>query len=172
MSIQVSVSGADRRLRFDWQAAAQLWADGIAPYARDAVKALAPVSTADPSAPSRKPGALRKSVSFRQEPSDGRMWVVIYSDVPYAKYVVGGTKPHLITPHNRPRGGWIGSSNPGSGPGSHVLHWIGPGGEVFTPIVHHPGTKPNDFPERAISPMRPLIASRFAEAVQEVLRAE
>lgn len=168
MSLTVSVEGDSHRIRFSWEEAAAIWADAVGPPARSAIRAVAPVSkNMDPRAP--KPGTLRDSVAFRKEPSAGRMWVVLYATAPYTKFVIGGTKPHDITPHNRPRGGWVGATNSGGGPGSHALHWVDSSGDRFSQLVHHPGTKPNDFAARAVTGLSPWLARRFAEAVQEAI---
>src|SRR5665647_837979 len=53
--------------------------------------------------------------------------------VSYAKAVVEGTAPHEIRPVN-----------------GRVLVFMVAGKKVFTPIVHHPGTKPNPFMQNAL----------------------
>jgi hypothetical protein len=37
-------------------------------------------------------------------------------------------------------------------------------------VVHHPGTKPNPFPERAIRPLLPLIQARLREITRSNMR--
>lgn len=168
MSLTMTVSGADRRLKFDWGTAASTWAAGAAPRAQTALKIMAPVSKANSTGP--KPGRLRESISERREPSAGAMMVVLYSTMPYAKYVIGGTRPHVIRAQARTRGGWTGPYTGLPGPGSHTLHWIGAdGGDVFRMQVHHPGTKPDNFPERALMPLQAMFSELFARAVQEAM---
>lgn len=54
----------------------------------------------------------------------------------YLGYILGGTPPHLIRAHsNRP--------NP-------HLRFMAGGRVVFTRVVRHPGTAPNNFLERAL----------------------
>jgi hypothetical protein len=147
MSLTMSVSGADRSLRFDWPAASRAWAATVQPDATRMMKIHAPVG-AGPTA-----GAMRQGIGSRLEPSPGRMWVVMFSTAPYAKYVLGGTKPHVITARN-----------------AKALRWIpnrGHGTAQFARSVNHPGTRPNPFPERAIAPMREVILRAFTDAVKE-----
>lgn len=58
----------------------------------------------------------------------------VFNQVPYAHYVHGGTKPHVIRPKQ---------------PGGVLAFSVG-GVMVFTRKVNHPGTKANPFYERAI----------------------
>jgi hypothetical protein len=147
MSLTMTVSGADRSLKFDWQVASRAWAADVEPLASRAMKMQSPVG-AGPGA-----GALRQSIGSRLEPSAGMMWVVLYGTVPYLPYVIGGTGPHPIAARN-----------------AKALRWLwnrGHGPIAFAKSVQHPGTKPNNFPERAISPLTNLILQSFADAVRE-----
>lgn len=151
MSMTLTVSGTDRQLRFNWAEAARIWAGSVTPEAVSAVKAMAPVSKSlDPAAP--KPGRLRDSVSARTEEADASLMVVLYSTVPYAPFVINATRPHTITARN-----------------ARTLHWVDEGGDHFARSVNHPGTKANPFPERALTGMEPLLASRFSDAIKEAL---
>jgi hypothetical protein len=143
MSMTMSVSGADRSLKFDWKAASSAWAADVEPVASRAMKMAAPFRT----------GAMRQGIGSRLEPSAGSMWVVLYSTASYAGYVIGGTKPHVITATNAKALRWF--ANAGHGP------------VMFAKSVNHPGTKPNNFPERAISPLKTLILQSFADAARE-----
>lgn len=58
----------------------------------------------------------------------------VFNQVPYANYVHGGTRPHVIRPRS---------------PGGVLAFKIG-GQMVFTKRVNHPGTKANPFYDRAI----------------------
>jgi len=49
------------------------------------------------------------------------------------KTILFGSRRHVIEP--KKRGGW--------------LHWVGGGEDHFAKRVNHPGTKPNDFMQRA-----------------------
>jgi hypothetical protein len=142
MSLTMTVSDAHRSLRFDWPAASSAWAREVAPAAKGMMRAHAPFRT----------GKLRSTIDTREEPSAGRMWVVIYATASYAPYVIGGTGPHVIAARN-----------------ARALRWLGRGGigVSFARSVNHPGTKPNPFPETAMAAMTPMILSRFAAAVKE-----
>ncbi len=148
MSMTVTVSGADRSIRFDWAAASSAWAASVAPMAEGVMKARAPFKT----------GRLRQGISTRTEHQPGVTQVMVYGTASYLPYVLGGTQPHLIGPRN-----------------ARVLRWIansGHGGAVFARVVNHPGTKPNDFPEQAMAAVTPAVVSRFADAVREAVIVE
>ena len=147
MSINMTVTGADRSLKFDWPAASRAWAADIEPGALQLMKAHSPVG-AGPTA-----GNLRQSIASRLEESPGQMWVVLYGTVSYLPYVLGGTRPHLIQARNTRA--------------LAVLMNRGHGPQVIRRSVNHPGTKPNDFPERAIAPMKSVIMQSFVDAVKE-----
>lgn len=143
MSLNVTVSGADRSLKFDFKAASEAWAADVEPSALRAMKLASPFLT----------GAMRQGISSRQEPSAGSMWVVLYSTASYAGYVVGGTVAHPIRAVN-----------------AKALRWIpnrGHGTPQYAKSVQHPGTKANDFPERAIGSIQTLILQSFADAARE-----
>ena len=70
---------------------------------------------------------------------------------PYAAYVVKGTAPHEIRPVN-----------------ASILAFEVGGKLVFTPIVRHPGTKPNPFLEKAAEDARSKVAEVFADVWQEI----
>jgi hypothetical protein len=143
VSLTVTVSGAHRSLKFDWPAASRAWAAEVGPVALNQMRAHAPFRT----------GAMRQGIGSRTEPGPRRMWVVLYSTASYARFVLGGTKPHVITARNAKALRWV----------EHAGH----GNVRFAKQVRHPGTKPDDFPKRAIEPLKTLILSRFTEAVKE-----
>jgi HK97 gp10 family phage protein len=70
----------------------------------------------------------------------------------YAKAVVEGTAPHEIR-----------SANGG------VLAFMIAGKMIFTPIVHHPGTKPNAFMQNAFEQAQSKVDSTFAELWLELV---
>jgi hypothetical protein len=73
--------------------------------------------------------------------------------VPYAMYVVKGTRPHIIRPVN-----------------ASVLAFQSPSGKmVFTRLVHHPGTKPNPWMEKAVEYARSKTEETFAELWLEMV---
>ena len=70
----------------------------------------------------------------------------------YAKAVVEGTAPHEIRPAN-----------------GSVLVFMVAGKKVFTPIVHHPGTKPNPFMQNALEEAQSKVDATFAELWLELV---
>jgi HK97 gp10 family phage protein len=72
----------------------------------------------------------------------------------YGKFVVEGTAPHEI---QAPIGG--------------VLSFLVAEKRVFTPIVHHPGTKPNPFMQKAVDEARSKVDETFAELWLELVGA-
>jgi hypothetical protein len=71
---------------------------------------------------------------------------------PHAVYVVKGTRPHEIRPVN-----------------ASVLAFEIRGKMVFTPIVQHPGTKPNPFMQNAVEDARSKVDEVFAALWLELL---
>jgi HK97 gp10 family phage protein len=70
----------------------------------------------------------------------------------YGKAVVEGTAPHEIRPTN-----------------GNVLSFMVAGKRVFTPIVHHPGTKPNPFMQNALEEAQGKVDVTFAELWLELV---
>ena len=93
-----------------------------------AIKAETPVRT----------GKLQKSTHHRISMAGTDQVLEIsqnaktYHGVSYGIFVREGTKPHEIRPRD-----------------VKALHFFIGGREVFVMKVHHPGTKPNDYPQRA-----------------------
>ena len=88
--------------------------------------------------------------SIVKEVGDGE--ASIQALAPYAVYVVKGTRPHEIRPVN-----------------ASVLAFEIRGKMVFTPIVHHPGTKPNPFMQNAVEDARSKVDEVFAKLWLELL---
>lgn len=81
------------------------------------------------------PGGMKAGIraQIRRGPG-GDFEGVINLRHPAALYVTGGTRPHRIQPR-RPGG---------------VLRFTVGGKVVYARFVNHPGTKPNDFMQRAL----------------------
>jgi len=148
VSMTMTVSGADRSLKFDWKAASGAWAADVEPAASRSMKMRAPFRT----------GAMRQGIGSRLEPGPSRMWVVLYSTASYAPYVLAGTGPHVIAARNAKALRWF--ANAGHGP------------IMFAKSVNHPGTKANDFPEKAIAPLKTMILQSFVDAAREATFVE
>lgn len=76
-----------------------------------------------------------------------------YPRASYAPYVEFGTGPHEIKAVNK-----------------KVLANTATG-QIFGPIVHHPGTKANPFLERIIAAAQPDIETLFVQALDQVNEA-
>lgn len=143
MTMEVTASGPVPRLR--WQEAARAWAGEATPMGMALLRAHTPVGFG-PHA-----GALRQSERARVEESEGSMMVVFYTRKYYARYVLEGTKAHVITVRN-----------------ARALRWVDRvGNPSFAVRVNHPGTKADPFPERALARLRPALAHLFARCVKE-----
>lgn len=129
--------------RFRWEEAARIWAREASPLGLQLLRANAPFRT----------GAFRQSITARSEPGPASWMIVYYSTLSYARFILDGSRPHVIAARN-----------------AKVLHWLGPGGigDHFARQVKHPGTKPNPFPER-LGAAGPAFARLFAEAVKEAM---
>lgn len=128
--------------RFKWGAAAARWFDHVEPLVKDRLRQAAPVGKGAGA------GRLRDSIRSERVVSATSVVLTFTANVPYAGFVLDGTAPHDIRPRN-----------------AQVLHWTGPEGGVFARLVHHPGTRPNPFPERAIRPLEDVIATRLRAAI-------
>jgi hypothetical protein len=149
VSIQVKVSRPKRGLSvpYRFKAIAAAWGAEVTPLVQGALKAKAPVAK-------ENGGRLRDSIRHKQVNGSG-LTVTFYTEVPYARYVLDGTRPHEIRPRT-----------------AKALHWKDAGGDVFAQVVNHPGTRPNKFPERAIKPLLPALQGRFRQISMEALGGE
>ena len=95
-----------------------------------------------------KTGYLASTVYKKVTDSEGFVGVA----ASYAKFVVEGTAPHEI---RAAEGG--------------VLSFMVAGKHIFTPIVHHPGTKPNPFLQNATEKARGKVEETFAELWLELV---
>jgi hypothetical protein len=80
----------------------------------------------------------------------GNLMARWYPKAAYAPFVEFGTAPHIIKAVN-----------------ARVLA-NKQTGEVFGPIVHHPGTKSNPFMERIVAAAQPDIDTLFVSALDKV----
>lgn len=135
---------------WQWHGTASLVAasDRIGPPFRDLLKRAAPVGQA-PNDP--RPGRLRDSIRYSRNTTGGAVRMSFTAHVPYAKYVLGGTTPHLIEPR-----------------AARALHWFDGGGDRFAMRVHHPGTAPNRFPGKALDEARTAIIGVFYDQLRGV----
>lgn len=95
-----------------------------------------------------KTGALFQSV-YNRKVQDGRAVGHDTGRAPHAKFVLFGTRPHVIRPKTK-----------------KALRWAGPGGFVFAKRVNHPGSKADPYLETA----RDKALAGFERIVSEQLR--
>ncbi len=79
------------------------------------------------------PGSMGDFVSWKIEEGPKGLQGVIVCDHPAVLFVLNGTRPHLIRPRRK-----------------KFLRFEVDGGVVYTKLVRHPGTRPNDFMGRAL----------------------
>lgn len=97
----------------------------------EAARLLKPIMREE--APERT-GALRQGIRYRTISSGETSWARFYEEgqaADYVAFVIEGTAAHEIAPTTK-----------------KALYWPGAGHPVA--FVHHPGTQPNPFPERAM----------------------
>ena len=69
----------------------------------------------------------------------------------YARFVQFGTAPHIILPKDK-----------------EALYW--PGAAHPVKMVHHPGTRPNDYMGRIMAASLPEIEEMFGTALQQIVQ--
>lgn len=79
------------------------------------------------------PGTMKRGISTRIEGRGRNLTAVIVSSHPATLYVVNGTRPHQIRPVR-----------------AKALRFTVGGRVVFAKLVNHPGTKANDFMNKAL----------------------
>lgn len=139
----VSMSGdseaRSRLMAFSATKRITAWADVMGPKIARELKEEAPEGE-DPGS-----GSLKNSIKYERRTAIGRVALTFHTDVPYARYVIEGTRDHPINARN-----------------AQYLHYTGRDGvEYFRRSVHHPGNKPNPFNQRVYERMLPEIASSF-----------
>ncbi|MGW2769643.1 hypothetical protein [Streptomyces sp. NPDC001275] len=80
------------------------------------------------------PGSMGRHIDWHITESPRGLQAVITCDHPAVRYVIEGTRPHLIRPR-RPKG---------------VLRFEVEGHVVPAKYARHPGTRPNQFLQRAL----------------------
>lgn len=145
ISIHSSWQGKPDELAFKLKKATQTWADEVGPQVLDALKEQTPVRT----------GRLKSSQRSSRTSAGATTRVEWNAHTPYAPYVVHGTKPHEI----RPVAG-------------RALRWVGAGGVHFAKVVHHPGTKANDYPGRVMDEMKDDVVANLVDKIQAALDGE
>jgi hypothetical protein len=139
--------------RFQWTAAAATFADEAGPVIRDALKEASPVGK-PPNDP--RPGRLRDAIRYSRSTTAGdSLRLEFTASPPYTRYVIDGTRPHLI-----------------EAVASRALHWVAAEGDRFAKRVHHPGTAPNPFPRRAMETVKEPVSDLFKTTMRDALRGK
>jgi hypothetical protein len=102
-------------------------------------------------APRGRTGQLWQNHHIEFRGSGTRRSLVAVNTMPYAPYVVYGTRPHDILPRHP----------------AEALYW--PGAPHPVAIVHHPGTKPNTYMDTSTEQLQgqidgPLSAAYYEDA--------
>ncbi|MGC0418412.1 hypothetical protein [Embleya sp. AB8] len=79
------------------------------------------------------PGSMGGYISWKTMEGPGGLQGVVLCDHPATLYVLNGTRPHIIRPRR-----------------AKALRFAVGGRIVFAQVVHHPGTRPNNFLGRAL----------------------
>lgn len=106
--------------------------DATSRYLEDGLRDVAPIGKPQfdwEGQPTNTPGALRDSIRFDLDGLTAN-----FMAIDYARFVIGGTDPHVI------------QGNP-----LLLFDWDKAGGYVIFASVKHPGTAPNDFRAAAIA---------------------
>ncbi len=74
------------------------------------------------------PGTMSSQITSRITREDGEITAFVISNHPATIYVISGTRPHIIRPVR-----------------AQALRFTVGGRVVFAKIVHHPGTRANNF---------------------------
>lgn len=79
------------------------------------------------------PGSMGRYISSRVDETPQGLQGVVICDHPKVRLVLDGTRPHLIRPRR-----------------ARALRFTVGGDVVFSKLVRHPGTRPNNFLARAL----------------------
>lgn len=79
------------------------------------------------------PGTMGRYISWKVQEGPGGLQGVIICDHPATRFVLDGTRPHIIRPRRK-----------------KALRFEISGREVFAAYVRHPGTRANNFLGRAL----------------------
>ncbi len=104
-----------------------------------------------PVGPGPTGGRFAGSISGTSADTDNGVEISVGSDSakPKATWIIDGTSAHIIRPVN-----------------AKALRWEMAGGDVvFAREVHHPGTSPNPFQEKAVDEINALLQERLPQIV-------
>lgn len=135
---------------------------GISPKMRDLVEEQArrtlelayqeaPVSDND----TEQGQHLRDTLFMRAAPGSGRTEFIVGTTSLIAVFVTKGTRPHIIVPKR-----------------ATALRFTINGQEVFTRMVNHPGTPPNDFMGRAAQQAKNEFIPKMLPALRHYINSK
>jgi hypothetical protein len=147
MSVHIHSSwqGRPEELAFKLKKVVTEWGDETGHTVRDELKEATPVRT----------GALQASERYSRTSAGLTTRLEWSAHRLYAPFVIKGTKPHEIRPV-----------------AARSLRWVGAGGVHFAKVVHHPGTKANDFPRRVLDEVKDEVITNLANKIQAALNGE
>lgn len=94
-------------------------------------------------------GQLERSIEENVQGATGAVYLN-QNVAPYGIYVHAGTRPHVIVPKQK-----------------KVLRWPSGGNFVFSKVVHHPGTKPDEFIYQAMENSKADIQKTFDSQIEK-----
>ena len=98
-------------------------------------------------------GALKRGIHYRTFGTAESAYARFYDDEPYAFFVIEGTAAHDIYPSTKQALFWVGADHP-------------------VAFVHHPGTKANPFPERAMEELERVSAALLGGIGEQIVQGE
>jgi hypothetical protein len=136
---------------FQWMKRATKWADAVGPPGLEAMKRETPVGRAIPGEP-YAPGQMRMKTRYERKSAAGSVSLHYGTGVKYARWVVGGARPHSIYPV-----------------AAQALRFYGGHGQLFLyrKRVNHPGNRPNPYPTRAIKSVQREMERKLDEIMRE-----
>lgn len=136
---------------FQWLKRATRWADEVGPPTLSTLKSMTPVAKPVPGS-GGVPGQMRMKTRYERKTSAGLVSLNFGTGVGYARWVVGGAKPHLIRPVS-----------------ARALRFYGGHGNyfIYRRLVKHPGNRPNPYPTRAIQSVQRELERRLDEIMRE-----
>lgn len=144
MSMGMSEKMSKPFWKLDWKSYADKVADEAGEKVLSALQQECPVGDGDTA------GQLRDSLQYQKTSGVDFVRLEFTSDVPYCMFVIKGTADHDIFPVN-----------------GTVLHFFASSGEeVYAQSVHHPGSAPNAFHERAWDGVKDDITLLFGQSLK------
>lgn len=144
VSVQAKWEGGEPLRHFSVLKAMTAWGDATGPYVRSLLKERTPVVT----------GRMKESERYARTGYAAGIRLEWWAHTPYAKYVIYGTRPHIIEAR-----------------AARYLHWYSAsGGEHFAKRVKHPGNRPNPFPQEVMDAVKHEVVQDLRNRISDALR--